>query len=326
MTTPWEREGTWLKTALHLHSTESDGILDPAELINAYAAAGYDVVSLTDHWKLTLLDSLPGTLVIPGAELAVDPMAPGRYSEVLAIGIQDIPEDPGGDKQYWEPIDNYQFKTFPDYTTATANINAQGGVAFMCHPYWSGHPPEILYGADGLAGIELFNASAERDNGRGDSSYLWDLALERGMILGGIATDDTHYPNTDIDAGWTMVRAPERTQEAVLQALRVGDYYASGGPVLVGAQRDGGQIEVQCSPCFSVQVHTNWERGWYVRADHRNQLSAVDGETEVSAQIVEKTDEGLITRARFEFQDPGVTYYRIVLIDAAGNKAWSNVL
>jgi hypothetical protein len=326
VTGPWQSEGEWLKTALHLHSIESDGTASPTDLVGAYSLAGFDVVAITEHWKVTKEPSTASTLVIQGAELAVDPMAEGRYSEILAIGIEEIPEDPGGDKRFWEPIDNYLFKTFPDYTTAAACINDQGGVAFMCHPYWSGHTPDILYAAEGLAGIELFNAGAERDNGRGDSSYLWDLALERGMPLSGIATDDTHYPEVDIGAGWTMVRAAERTQAAVVEALRSGEFYASAGPSLLHVERDGGHVEVSCSPCFSVQVHTNWERGWYVRADDRNQQSAIEGEAELGSRALETTEDGSITRAEFDMSDPGITYYRIVLTDAAGQKAWSNLI
>ncbi len=318
MTNPWLGEGEWLRTALHLHSLESDGTVGPSELVKAYAADGFDVVALTDHWKVTKEPSIEGTLVIPGAELAVDPLDEGRYSEVLAIGIEDIPEDPGGDRRYWEPIDNYAFKTFPDYTTAAANINGQGGVAFMCHPYWSGHPPDVLLAAEGLAGIELFNASAERENGRGDSSYLWDLALEAGMTLSGIATDDTHYPEHDIGDGWVMVRAGDRTQEAVIAALRSGTFYASGGPELIRVERDGGHVEVACSPCFSVQVHSSWERGWFVQADHRH--------TGEMSNIDSTANDGLITRASFDIDDPDARYFRVVATDGIGRKAWSNVI
>lgn len=323
---PWASDGEWLRTALHVHSSSSDGVASPTELMQAYASAGFDVVALTDHWKVTKEPSLPTMLVITGAELAVDPLDAGRYSEVLAIGIQDIPEDPGGDRRFWEPIDNYQFKTFPDYTTAAANINGQGGVAFMCHPYWSGHPPEVLTSAAGLAGIELFNGGAERDNGRGDSSYLWDLGLEAGMSLTGIATDDTHYPSFDIGLGWTMVRSAERSQEAVVEALRSGSFYASAGPELAHVERDGGHVEVRCSPCFSVQVHTNWERGWYVRADDRYMPGATEGDAVLASTIDETDGDGLITRATFDIIDPGVTYMRIVVTDARGNKAWSNLI
>lgn len=326
MTNPWSTDGEWYKTALHLHSLESDGVATPVALIQAYADAGFDVVALTDHWKVTKVDSLPSTLVMTGAELAVDPMAPGRYSEILAIGIDDIPEDPGGDRQYWEPIDNYKFKTFPDYTTAAANINGQGGVAFMCHPYWSGHTPEVLFGAEGLAGIELFNAAAERDNGRGDSSYLWDLALEAGMSLSGIATDDTHYPTVDIGGGWTMVHAAERTQEAVVQALRDGAFYASSGPTLLDVQRDGGHIEVACSAAFSVQVHANWERGWWVQADHRNLPETTEGDTTMRSSILARDDDDGIVRASFDMDDPGILYSRVVVTDVRGYKAWSNLI
>ena len=100
--------------------SESDGDLAPAAHAAHYEWAGFDVLAITDHWKLTRLPSTEHLLLIPGAELAVDPIAKGRYSEIIAIGIDALPEDPGGDRRYWEPIDNYEFKTFPDYAAAAA--------------------------------------------------------------------------------------------------------------------------------------------------------------------------------------------------------------
>ena len=83
-------------------------------------------------------------------------------------------------------------------------------------------------------GLEVWNASSERENGRGDSSYVWDLALERGKQLWGFGTDDCHYPGFDIGDGWTMVRAADRSEAAVLEALRRGHTYASNGPQILG--------------------------------------------------------------------------------------------
>ena len=191
---------------------------------------GFDVCAITDHWTLTREPSTAECLVIMGAELAADPLGPGRYTEILAIGIEDIPEDPGGDRTHWGPIDAYHFKTFPDLTTAGRAIRAQGGVSFIAHPYWSALPPQVILETESVDGLELFNSSAERENGRGDSSYVWDLALEAGRPLFGFATDDAHYPGFDIGDAWTMVRAAERSEEAVLDALRRGSFYASAGP------------------------------------------------------------------------------------------------
>src|SRR5688500_16273631 len=93
---PFESEGIWLKTALHTHTIESDGDLSPEAHVRHHEWMGFDVVAITDHWTLTTRPSTDRILVIQGAELAADPIAKGRYTEILAIGIDDIPEDPGG--------------------------------------------------------------------------------------------------------------------------------------------------------------------------------------------------------------------------------------
>ena len=60
---------------LHTHSTASDGTLTPAELVRAAAAAGLDVVALTDHdttagWAPAAAALPAGLTLVPGAELS----------------------------------------------------------------------------------------------------------------------------------------------------------------------------------------------------------------------------------------------------------------
>jgi len=60
---------------LHAHSSVSDGTDSPAELVVAAAAAGLDVVALTDHdttagWDRALAAAPPGLRVLPGAEVS----------------------------------------------------------------------------------------------------------------------------------------------------------------------------------------------------------------------------------------------------------------
>ncbi len=313
---PFDVDGVWLKAALHTHTADTDGELRPEAVAAHYEWAGFDVLAITDHWTLTSVPSTERLLVITGAELAVDPLGPGRYTEILAIGIEDIPEDPGGDRAYWETIDNYRFKTFPDLTAAAACITDQGGAAFVAHPYWSGLTPDVILSAEGLTGLELFNASSEREDGRGDSSYVWDLALEAGMSLSAIATDDSHYPLFDIGDAWTMVRAEDRSQAAVLDALRHHRTYASAGPTVHDVRRDGDRIEVRCSPCRSVVLHSRYQEGWGVRADHRGRQE--------HARILERDDSGAIVRARFHPEVEGLPFVRVVVTDRDGRSAWTN--
>jgi hypothetical protein len=312
---PFDTDGEWLKAALHTHTRRSDGDLEPEAHVLHHEWRGFDVLAITDHWTLTPMPSTERLLVITGAELAVDPLAKGRYTEVLAIGIDELPEDPGGDRQYWERIYNYDFKTFPDLSAAGASIGAQGGVSFVAHPYWSGLPADVLIAAQNVDGVELFNGSAERENGRGDSSYVWDLCLEAGTRLWAFATDDCHYPGFDIGHSWTMVRAAERSKEMVLESLRNGWTYASTGPVIHDVRADDGAVETRCSPARSVVLMSRYETGWMVRADDRGRQE--------EARILERDDRGLVIRASFT-PSLSIPYRRLVVEDPEGRRAWTN--
>ncbi len=313
---PFDVDGMWLKSAFHTHTARSDGELDPAAHVRHHEWMGFDVVAITDHWTLTHEPSTDHILVITGAELAADPYGEALAdSEILAIGISDIPEDPGGDRAKWGPIDAYTYKTFPDLSAAARCIADQGGVSFIAHPYWSGMPLETLMAVEGAHGIELFNSSAQRENARGDSSYVWDLCLDRGKRFWAFGTDDCHYPGFDIGDAWTMVRAAERTEAAVLEALRQGHTYASAGPQIRDITVDGTELEVRCSPARAVVMASRYETGWAVLAGARNRME--------EARVLERDDRGLIVRARFS---PSIElpHRRVVIEDEAGRKAWSN--
>lgn len=312
---PFTAEGPWLKAALHTHTTRSDGELEPEALVRHHEWMGFDVCAITDHWTLTFEPSTKDCLVITGAELAADPLGEGRFTEILAIGISEIPEDPGGDRRHWRPIDAYEFKTFPDLSAAGRSIGDQGGASFIAHPYWSGLPLEVLLEAEHVDGIELYNSSAEREDGRGDSSYMWDLVLETGRRPWAFATDDCHYPGFDVGDAWTMVRAPERSEHAVVEALRRGHTYASAGPRIFDVAVDDDVVEVHCSPARSVVLMSRYETGWAVRADGRNRME--------DARIIERDEDEAVVRARFEppFELP---YRRIVVEDERGRRAWTN--
>ena len=99
---PFHAPGEWLKAALHTHSTVSDGTLPPHRLIQAYDEAGFDVVAITDHWRLTEVEGTDRVLTVRGAELGWDiqrPNYPGQSAEFLVYGLDHIPPDPGGDRR-----------------------------------------------------------------------------------------------------------------------------------------------------------------------------------------------------------------------------------
>lgn len=122
-------------------------------------------------------------------------------------------------------------------------------VATVNHPNWTwALTPQELAAIEGTPFFEVYNGSAGCNN-YGDESHpgmdeAWDIALtmrltELGLGLTfGVATDDTHdyytmgptYSNPG--RGWITVRARELTPNALMNAMKEGDFYSSTGVVL----------------------------------------------------------------------------------------------
>ncbi len=321
---PFRAEGEWLKAQFHAHSLSSDGELPPESVAHQYLHHGFDVLTISDHWTMTKVATPDGLLLIPGAELMVDPVGGPMCPEFLAIGIDEVPDEPNGDPANWYPYMNCVIKTFATFDDGASFVAEREGASVLCHPSWSGLPQETVFAAGALDGIELWNASAHRENDRGDSSYVWDLASDAGLTFSPFGTDDSHYPAFDVADGWTMVRATGRTRDAVVAAIKAGHTYASTGPTVLDVERDGEQVEVACSPARHIWLHGGWEDGVGVSAGPRGRLE--------DAAILERNDRGLITRARFSpSPDPwtekrGPRWWRLVVEDEDGRRAWTNVI
>ena len=97
METPFTKPGRFYKGNLHTHSTRSDGRRSPAEVCRFYADAGYDFISLTDHfierydWPIvdTREYDTDRFVTIPGAELhpPTHKMEHGREWHIVAVGL-----------------------------------------------------------------------------------------------------------------------------------------------------------------------------------------------------------------------------------------------
>ena len=214
MSDTWSTGGTWLKCALHAHTTRSDGELGPRDLARHYARAGYDVLAITDHWRITDADAVDGILVLPSVELNC--ILPGaRDGHVLGYGVS-APED-----------DLHALaKEHADLAQTAEWIVARGGVPYLAHPYWTGVSPDLEL-PESVVGIEVYNAGCELEIGRGLSSVHWDELLEAGRLCTAIASDDSHHPGYDSDLAWTWLNVGERSRGGVLEALASGRFSAS---------------------------------------------------------------------------------------------------
>lgn len=314
---PWDgADGVWLRCQLHAHTTESDGWLSPAMLRRYHAGAGYDVLAITDHDRLTEIPpphggahpADDGLIVLGGTELSLKAPNSGGPLHVLGIGVREMPE----------------VSRSARLTEAAAAIRAARGLAYVAHPWWSGLRTEELDDVAGVTGIEVYNAGCEVEQGRGSSEAHWDAWLAAGHGLLGIATDDLHSPGWESFRAWTLVHARERTAAAVLDALAAGRCYATTGPRVHDLAWDGAGLAVRCTPARSIAVlgqppyGARVNAGHHALAQHGRRLRTPDG------QDAEGTIEGdHLTGAVFPAV-PGLRYARVVVTDNRGRQAWTN--
>lgn len=303
MSDPWTAAGEWLRCALHAHTTSSDGELAAGALVKHYERAGYDVLAITDHWVRTEEASTDRLLVIPSAELNAQAGGPEHDAHVLALGIASDPEAP-----------ETEFSGLPE---TVAWIEQAGGVPYLAHTYWSGLRTDQFEDCPGLVGIEVYNAGCELEVGRGDASLHWDEALERGRPLLAIATDDSHHPGFDSGFAWVWARCADRSQEAMLDALRTGSLYSSTGPAIHDVTVDDEGVVVRCSPGSSVTLYCGRTKGARVNAGRLGYQH--------NGRVLEADDDGAITAVRLE-RPQRARYGRIEVAGRSGGKAWTNPL
>jgi hypothetical protein len=301
---PFESPGVWLRCALHAHTTNSDGELGPDMLVRHYEWAGYDVLAITDHWVRTVEQSTRKLLVIPSTELNARVGDEGDDAHVLALGLAVDPVAPPGE--------------FAPLAEVVAWIAANGGLPYLAHTYWSGLRTEQWWDCAGLLGLEVWNTGCELELGRGDSALHWDEALEHGYALQGLVTDDSHHPGYDSGFAWTWVRAPERTQEAVLEALRAGSFYGSTGPEIRGVEVGDELVTVHCSPAAAVTLYCGRHQGARANAGRLGYPN--------NSRVLARDDDGLITSVALSRPWDGGRYGRVEVKAADGTKAWTNPL
>ena len=295
----FDGSGEWLRCALHAHTTRSDGELAPEALAAHYGRAGYDVLAITDHWRLTGAES-DELLVLASSELNCI-LPDSRDGHVLAFGIEADPAELGSE--------------YAGLARTADWIEEHGGVAYLAHPYWTGATPGRVDLPGNVYGIEVYNAGCELEVGRGLAGVHWDELLESGTRCFAIATDDSHHPGFDSDLAWTWIRAASRSREAVLDALREGTFYSSTGPRVLGVEVGGDAIEVRCTPCRSVTLVAGRCQG---AAAHAGRLPYCH-----RSKVLEQADDGRITRARLELPS-GAAHTRLELTDGDGGRAWTN--
>lgn len=281
----------FFKGNLHLHTSNSDGLLSPDEAKARYRALGYDFIAITDH-RVRGADAHlhDGMLVLPGIEL--DYFLPHEVVHLVGVGVDaGITADVATLKTPQQGVDR---------------ILQGGGYAVLAHPHWSMNGTDTILGLNNLHAAEVYNAvSAAPFNGdRADSSALLDAAMVAGKPLNLVAADDSHWYEGEEGVAFIRLQAQALTQEAVLAALKAGRYHASCGPAIHRLWLEGDRLHIRCSPVKHITVLSN-------RPYTHGRNFTGDG----------------LTRADYTIRRGGNLpewVLRVVLQDEQGRRAWSN--
>ncbi len=283
---PFDSPGVWLKGNLHTHSSRSDGDRDPDDVVRWYADRGYDFLAITDHRTRTIVDPPDGSslIMLPSMELnGWDASFNGEY-HLTGIGLASMSDSERG----------------ISLQTAVDEVKADGGIAILAHPHWLGIAPDEILPVTGLDGLEVFNATCDATNGKGESGHLWDYALDAGMSLHGFAVDDTHWRMPDAGKAWVMARSETRTTAGISESLAAGCFYSTQGPTIHEFTVERHAAYARCSPVAEIRFISQRNFGTRIRAEN-----------------------GPIEEAEFTFRS-GEKYVRLVCIDGDGRMAWSN--
>lgn len=264
----------YFKTNLHTHSTISDGKLSPQQVKDAYKAAGYQVLAITDHnvivdhsymnepdflmltgieinhnhenyrprfdgqvYHLNLIAKRPDNLWTPNKAVHKYPGAVG-YEEKMECGYMDM-------------------SCTPEAVNAMiAAANEKGFLVMYNHPTWSCQSYPDYAPLKGLWGMEVRNTECcllghDENNGR-----VYKDLVNMGNRICPVGSDDMHSPRA-LGGSWCMVGAEKLSYESVIEAMEKGDLYMSCGPEIRELSVEDGILRVRCSDAVSVSLRSH---------------------------------------------------------------------
>lgn len=270
------------KANLHCHSSLSDGDMSAEELKEIYKSNGYQILAYTDHEILVPHTELNDEdfLALTGYEIQIfaDMELPKKLRRVIHLNL--YPKDQNNNVMpFCNLEDIMRLDKLPDISKAVyegegndykeysvKGINAiiekavlKDFIVSHNHPTWSKEDASIYTNLNGLFAVEIYNHDACIAGHDTYCPYIYEEILRSGQRIGCIATDDTHRME-DLFGGMTYIYADSLTQEAVILALKRGDFYASRGPIIKELWYEDGLFHIECSPAKSIVISNSHRR------------------------------------------------------------------
>ena len=292
---PFDKPGHFWRGNLHTHSTLSDGLQSPESVCAQYQEAGYDFISITDHFTKGFNFPLTDTrafrsedfTTVLGAELHAGKTEMGSVWHILAVGLPLDFAPPAPDE------------SGPELAARAMEVGAYVAAA---HPNWYALTERDMEALGKVDAIEIFNGVSVDANDRANSWHMADIMLGRGKRYTTCATDDYHAKDDqhDFARGWVWVKSEKLEPDAILAALKAGHYYSSTGPQIYNVELlAGNKLRVRCSPAERVFL------------------------TGIAARSQRVWGSGVV-EAEFDLGRFNSPYARITVRDIHGDRAWSN--
>jgi len=292
---PFNKPGTWYRGNIHSHSTNSDGLLSPADVVQAYRERDYDFVAITDHFLANYRFPVTDTsayrttdfTTLFGAEMHPNGLQNGIRWDLLAIGL---PTD-------FEPVGRDE-----NDIALVQRASQAGAFVAIPHPMWNGVVHEDgMRLAPWIDAIEIHNEGHTLDSDRGSGWFLADSMATAGKRFSTFAADDAHFKADRFDrfGGWINVRAESLDPESILAAMKAGQYYASTGATIHSVEVTDTSIIVETEPAVGIML----------------------GGAGIVRQYVRGND---LTRAEFTRSMFESGFFRVIVVCADNRKAWSS--
>lgn len=287
-----ENSGKWLKGSLHTHCSEKSpcALMPLSQLLEGYANAGFDFISISDHLNTT--DASHSSMcIIPGMEWnSRGGMTPNSaLTRNDHVGIYAL--------NHKSLLECLRYKELEDLLSQPK----EEMLRVLNHPDWliDEHYDikKLMRLLGKYDGIEIYNSSVEMDSGQADSTWKWDYLLSMGNPVLGFASDDSHTTD-EIGFAWLMVRAKEKNARSIFDSLRAGNFYCSTGVTISKLERAGSVLSISTNDDTQTQIRVIGDGGRLL-------------------------DESIGTTMTFDFDQHQATYVRIYLRNSAWQQAWT---
>ena len=228
---------TWnqYKANFHCHTTRSDGLYAPEDVVDAYHDNNYDVLAITDHDTQTPSHST----TYPWTGFGRDP----SLLNMLAVEGNE-PSRPHHIGSFFNPL----WESVQNFNDHGGNLNwifnkiqDNGGLSQFFHPgrySWTVEQYLRFFRAfrSSLVGVEVYNQGDRYEKDR----ELWDkLTIENSknpnflLFVGmwGYSNDDWHQGRWDAEElpfqNYQFMLMPDLTEESLRRCMQRGSFYFS---------------------------------------------------------------------------------------------------